>query len=89
MKPKEIRKHLVALQILWDDGQLSQIDFAELRSRCSCAVCRELKNLPDFRDPRFERARNIQALDSLGNYALGVTWGDSHKSIFAFDRLRG
>ena len=24
----------------------------------------------------------------VGRYALGVTWGDSHSSIYPFDRLR-
>ena len=29
----------------------------------------------------------IQTLEQVGNYALGVTWKDGHYSIFAFDLL--
>lgn len=88
-KPKEIRKGPTGLQIIWSDGKLEHVDFAQLRSLCNCAVCREFRRPPDYRDPRFTQAREISVLEAVGNYALGVTWKDSHRSIFPFERLRG
>lgn len=86
-RPKEIRKLPSALQILWEDGRAVQVEGAWLRAHCTCAVCREFKNPPDYSDPRFERSCRIQSLEAVGNYALGIMFGDAHKSIFAFDRL--
>lgn len=89
LKPKEIRKGSTSLQVIWSDGKLDAIDFAQLRALCTCAVCREFRRPPDYSDARFTQAREIYTLEPVGNYALGITWKDSHRSIFAFERLRG
>ncbi len=88
MKPKEIRRSSGGLQIIWSDGKLDVVDYARLRLACTCAVCREMPSHPDYRDARFERSRSVHSLDLVGNYAVGIMWADSHRSIFAFDRIK-
>jgi len=88
MKPKEIRKGPSGLQIIWCDQKLEVLDYARLRANCACAVCREFVQMPNYAEPRFERSRQIHSMELIGNYALGMTWADGHKSIYAFDRLR-
>jgi DUF971 family protein len=88
LKPKEVRRTPQSLQIIWSDSRLDQIPLAHLRAQCTCAVCREFIQMPPYQEPRFERSRTITSLDLVGNYGLGVMWADSHRSIYAFDRLR-
>ncbi len=88
MKPKEIKRTASALQILWSDGSTELVDFGKLRKACSCAVCRELKTPLQETQPYYKRAVQMNKMDLIGNYALGVTWGDGHHSIFSFERIK-
>jgi DUF971 family protein len=42
-------------------------------------------NLPILGQPNPNEPKEIHL---VGRYALGVTWGDDHSSIYPFDRLR-
>ncbi len=43
------------------------------------------KILPILGQPNPEDPKDVHL---VGRYALGITWGDSHSSIYPFDRLR-
>jgi DUF971 family protein len=42
-------------------------------------------NLPILGQPNPSEPKDVHL---VGRYALGVTWGDDHSSIYPFDRLR-
>jgi len=87
MKPKEIKKLAEGLEVTWSDGRSEFFKFARLRTSCACAVCRELKVPLNDSMPFFPRAITLVQMELVGNYAVALTWGDGHRSIFAFDRL--
>jgi DUF971 family protein len=87
MKPKEIRRGPTGLDMILTDGTLRTFVYGELRKSCACAVCRELKVPLNESMPFFPRATSVVNLELVGNYAIAVTWGDGHRSIYAFDRL--
>ncbi len=86
-KPKEIQKSESGLRVLWSDGVLDVFPYSDLRLSCTCAICRE-QSTPSPTSAWFARACTFRSMDLVGNYALGVMWGDGHRSIFAFDRLK-
>jgi len=81
----------------WPDGHQSRYPFAVLREICPCAECR------DERSPRSGRlkvlgrssasnaaaATRLTRCDPVGNYAIGLVWGDGHNSgIYSWEYLR-
>jgi DUF971 family protein len=88
MKPKEIKRSLAGLQILWTDQKAELISYAWLRAHCSCAVCRETKTTPKFSDVVAQKREQVQSMELVGNYAVSVAWADGHRGIFAYERLK-
>lgn len=97
-QPIEIkRKGETGLVILWNDGSQQDISSPVLRANCPCAGCRELK------PPSLVKAKQsaLRVIDSslveqtrleqvwpVGNYAIGVRWGDGHASgIYSYGLL--
>ena len=76
------------LDILWEDGSSSSIDYDELRGYCPCAGCqghmvREIR----FRPPRGNPSPLV--VSPVGNYALSILWSDGHTTgIYRFDFLQ-
>ncbi|MBX7145661.1 MAG: DUF971 domain-containing protein [Oligoflexia bacterium] len=101
--PVEIRRLDSGLQIVWRDGNKTEIDSARLRQNCPCAECREKRGDSSHSSPltptkksslrvveatREESLRLIK-IWGVGNYALGIAWGDGHDSgIYTFEFLR-
>jgi len=90
-RPKEIlAPNAAALAVLWDDGHESFYPGPMLRKLCPCAECKEgtggpLALVHGGEDPRHK----ILTFHPVGNYALGIAWGDGHKTgIYTFDYLR-
>ena len=86
------------MAIRWSDGHFSEIALADLREACPCAECRsgnlqaaskvnsDLMTIPLARAKSYD----VQDVQSVGNYALLVSWGDGHKyGIYTWDYLRG
>lgn len=85
------------LNVVWDDGHSSAFPLDVLRDFCACATCRkartdrvEIEERPRRRSlsvlgasTRFE----LQGLEHVGRYGLGVNWKDGHRSIFTYDYL--
>jgi DUF971 family protein len=76
-----------ALDITWEDGTSSSIDYDELRGYCPCAGCQGHM----VQEVRFHRPRGTPqplVVSPVGNYALSILWSDGHTTgIYRFDFL--
>lgn len=83
--------------IEWSDGHQSRYPFAVLRRICPCAECRDQDRSSMTRlrvlgrgTGSSEAATRLVRWDRIGNYAIGLVWGDGHNSgIYSWDYLRG
>ncbi len=69
-----------------DDVQPRQkISPAALRRQCRCAMCVEEMTGRQILRPE-DVSEDIKPVDigSVGNYAVGITWTDGHKSLFPY-----
>ena len=85
------------LLVEWTDGHQSRFPFGVLRDLCPCAECRDekrprpgrLKVLGGTPESRPAAGRLVRC-DRIGNYAIGLVWGDGHNSgIYSWEYLRG
>ncbi len=73
-------------EVTWKDAVVSRIDHRILRGYCPCAQCQGHHGVI-----RFVPGGNLELREiaRVGNYALGITWGDGHASgIYTFSYLR-
>lgn len=87
-RPVEVRRLAGErrLRIQWSDAHVSEYDFAYLRGWCPCAGCQG-----HSADVRYIHADNtdLGKITVVGNYALGLTWGDGHDTgIYSYQHLR-
>lgn len=84
------------LRIVWNDGQIREYAVRELRDKCPCATCRELRNappppatqLPIITEAQTQPLR-ITAMQPVGNYAYSIDFSDGHDTgIFTLESLR-
>jgi len=88
---KKMQRREGHLDLSWTDSTVSEIPLRWLRETCACAVCLEkpMKELFDrMALPALEQSLKITGIEPVGNYGFSVTWGDKHRSIYAFDRVR-
>lgn len=78
------------LAITWSDGKSTPITFRKLRQLCPCAAC-----VDEWTHERTLVAESvpvdiaIRQVNPVGNYALGITFGDGHSSgIYSWETLR-
>ena len=87
-----------ALAVRWDDGHTTVIPAATLRDFCPCATCRQARLEREAKQAAGGRRRSLNVLgattryevaglEHVGHYALGVSWKDDHRSIYAYDYL--
>jgi DUF971 family protein len=87
-----------SLAVVWDDGHETVIPVNTLREFCPCATCRQARKERAAEKPAGAKRRTltvlgvatrfeIGGLEHVGTYALGVSWKDDHRSIFAYDYL--
>ena len=65
------------LEIEWSDGSTSKLPHTILRGYCPCAGCQ------GHAGPiKFQSGGNLELreLEPVGNYALGLSWGDGHNT---------
>lgn len=90
-----------SLRIEWSDGVLTVYPLAFLRTRCPCATCRSMRDVPIGQPARGKSlsltvlpggggsGTEARAAELVGNYALRIEWSDGHDSgIYSFDYLR-
>ncbi len=73
-------------EITWADGEKSTYPHEILRGFCPCAGCQGHSG-----SIKFQSGANLELreIEQVGNYALGLTWGDGHNSgIYSFRYLR-
>jgi DUF971 family protein len=83
------------LRIAWSDGQVREYPLRELRDKCPCATCREIRNnppspmqLPIISDAEAQPLR-IAAMKPVGNYAYSIDFSDGHNTgIYTVESLR-
>ena len=78
-----------AVRVRWSDGTESRIPSKTLRASCQCALCvDELSGDPLLDAGTIPDDIKAEAIDTLGNYAVAITWSDGHSSgIFSWDHL--
>jgi DUF971 family protein len=75
------------LTVSWADGHRTRLPHELLRGYCPCAGCQGHSG-----ELRFQEGRNLELreISRVGNYALGLSWGDGHSTgIYTFTYLRG
>lgn len=85
------------LTVAWDDGHETVIPVDMLRAFCPCATCRKTRTERAGESGAPKRraltvlgsaARfDIESMEHVGRYALGVNWKDSHRSILTWEYL--
>lgn len=102
--PTECRRSDDGLLLSFNDGTGLKISSETLRRHCPCAECREKRGegshdapLTGKRKPSalriveaaLDQELLLKEIWAVGNYALGMRWGDGHDSgIYTFDYLR-
>lgn len=101
--PTEIRRTGTSgLTITWGDGSSSSLSSEVLRRECPCASCKEKRGDTTHAKPltgkkrslsivenTIEQETSLQEIWAVGQYALGIRWGDGHDSgIYPFALLR-
>ena len=90
------------LAIKWGDGSSSSLSSEVLRRECPCASCKEKRGDTTHAKPltgkkrslsivenTIEQETSLQEIWAVGQYALGIRWGDGHDSgIYPFELLR-
>ena len=91
--------------IRWSDGSASELSSSTLRTMCPCAVCREKRgegshDAPLTGSPAKKKSLmivqnslseelNLTEVRPIGNYALGIRWGDGHDTgLYTYEYLR-
>jgi DUF971 family protein len=93
-RPKAIRSPRGAnrSEIDWHDGTVSLYPHHVLRGLCPCAQCQGHQGpirWVSSVESASPLALEIRTLESVGNYALAVTWGDGHSGgIYSFAYLK-
>ena len=73
------------LEIGWADGHRSLLPHEILRGYCPCAGCQGHSGVIQFVEGGNLELRN---LEQVGNYALGLGWGDGHDTgIYSWEYL--
>jgi len=99
--PLEIRRiQGRGLAIEWSDGVRQEISSQLLRLSCPCASCKEQRGDTSHSKPLSARKSlrivesssdeqlELKRIWSVGQYAIGVEWGDGHSTgIFPFELL--
>ncbi len=91
MKVKEIwQANKRTLGIKWSDDKKSLYDVVSLRRKCPCAECiDEMTGERRLKDQDVSDHVRPLKIDSVGNYALKISFNDGHKTgIYTFDKLR-
>jgi DUF971 family protein len=78
------------LRILWEDGQLSELEPRLLRLLCPCAGCVDERSGSRMLTPgMIPEDVSPLAIHPVGRYALQFVWSDGHRTgIYPFEYLR-
>lgn len=77
--------------IVWADEHVSRFGLVELRRRCTCAQCRELRDRGDAVWPRQGTPETLEVTggELVGAWGLSLRWNDRHETgIYSWETLR-
>ncbi len=100
--PLQIKRQDTGLSVRWDSSSEVFMEARTLRVNCPCAECREARGDTSHAQPLTTRPRSLRVLSAtaaeelnlvsvwpVGNYAIGLSWGDGHKTgIYRWSYLR-
>lgn len=92
------------IEVTFKNQEKRLIEIKKLRDNCPCAECRELRGEGSHSEPikisnkkkkvfnivehSAEEALKITKVWPVGNYALGILWGDNHDSgIYTYEYI--
>ena len=94
MNPVQIKvKDKARLFIKWEDDSESTISLKYIRDECPCAGCKgETILLKTYRPPKpsviTPEMYNIKNIETVGDYAIQITWEDGHNTgIYSWEYL--
>jgi DUF971 family protein len=79
------------LRLTWADGHVTRIELEELRVRCPCARCREMRETGAAIWPRPGVPEELRAEEAelVGGWGLSIRWNDRHETgIYPWGTLR-
>lgn len=94
--PKRIRRlDTEGLELTWSDGSVDTISSKVLRENCPAADAHGKSAPPEGKssmltvvDSSLEEQLKLVRIWGIGNYAIGIEWGDGHKTgIYSYDYL--
>lgn len=80
-----------SLVVSWADGHVSRYDLVDLRRRCPCAQCRELRARGEavWPKPGVPEPLAVVGAELAGGWGLSLQWNDRHETgIYPWDELR-
>ena len=89
-KPSQVSVDEGTVDIQWNDGHKSRLDFRKLRQACPCALCvDEVTGEPRINPDTVPKDVHPDDVRTVGRYALQFTWSDGHSTgLYTFDALR-
>ena len=95
MNPVKIKvKDKTKLFMKWEDDSESTLSLKNLRDECPCAGCKgETILLKTYRPPKpsaiTPEMYKITNIETVGNYAIKITWKDGHNTgIYTWEYLK-
>lgn len=90
-----------ALEITWEEGLVQRISSEVLRKNCPSAISRAQRGDDSHEKPLTAKSSLLKIIEhtraeelrldkiwGVGNYALGMQWGDGHNTgIYTYDLL--
>ncbi|MGK9476005.1 DUF971 domain-containing protein [Melioribacter sp. OK-6-Me] len=90
MFPEKVSINENNITIYWQDGRISKIKNANMRSLCPCASCHAeaAKNGKNYIPIYSNEEITLERIERVGNYALKFIWKDGHDTgIYEFNYL--
>jgi DUF971 family protein len=91
LRPQKISSRDGFLDFQWSDGLSQSYPLRWLRETCACAVCLSISprdKLDKLAPEALRMLLKVKSIEAIGNYGFAVTWGDKHRSIYDFSRVR-
>ena len=69
------------IKLTWSDGSVTEVGNVDLRAACRCALCvDEMTGEQKLKQEDVPATVMPQEINTIGNYAIQVTWSDGHSS---------
>lgn len=92
MTPVQIKvKEKNIFYVRWNDDSETEIQLANLRRFCPCAICtsQEETHHHDYIKVYTPEQLAVNGINMVGNYAVAIKWADNHNTgIYEFGYLK-